>query len=46
MDFVIRLLSAALCLQASAAVTILIHLRSYSIDGYGSPMFELLSECM
>ncbi|KAK2152578.1 hypothetical protein LSH36_325g04073 [Paralvinella palmiformis] len=46
MDFVIRLLSAALCLQASAAVTILIHLRSYSIDGYGSPMFELLSELL
>ena len=46
MDSVIRLLSAALGLQASAAVMMLIHLRNYSIDGRGSPLLELLSECM
>lgn len=44
MQLVIQLLSASTCLQAVGAFIMMMHLRKYSRDGIGSPMFEMLSE--
>lgn len=44
MQLVIRLLSASTGLQAVGAFIMMMHLRKYSRDGIGSPMFEMLSE--
>ncbi|KAL4220402.1 hypothetical protein ACF0H5_020805 [Mactra antiquata] len=44
MQLVIQLLSASTFLQAIGAFIMMMHLRKYSRDGIGSPLFEMLSE--
>ncbi|XP_052218622.1 integral membrane protein GPR180-like isoform X2 [Dreissena polymorpha] len=44
MQLVIQLLSVSTGLQAVGAFIMMMHLRKYSRDGIGSPMFEMLSE--
>ncbi|XP_045199327.2 integral membrane protein GPR180-like [Mercenaria mercenaria] len=44
MQLVIQLLTASTCLQAVGAFIMMMHLRKYSRDGIGSPVFEMLSE--
>ncbi|XP_052783985.1 integral membrane protein GPR180-like [Mya arenaria] len=44
MQLVIQLLSVSTGLQAVGAFIMMIHLRKYSRDGIGSPVFEMLSE--
>ncbi|ESP04844.1 hypothetical protein LOTGIDRAFT_109564, partial [Lottia gigantea] len=44
MQLVIQLLTASVCLQAVGGFLMMLHLRSYSKDGMGSPFKELLSE--
>ncbi|XP_050407787.1 integral membrane protein GPR180 [Patella vulgata] len=44
MQLVIQLLTTSVCLQSVGGFLMMLHLRSYSKDGMGSPFKELLSE--